>query len=736
MLFRSEASVFNSGNEYLISWVDTKGGDNVYTSSTKDFKHFTSHKSASSSERRNTRVQANIDGQIQTGTVHRVAWSVVDDLVNAHKLAAYKHKQNSERIIDDNSRYPGLKPLQASISFNSDKSKQISDMLMGIFFEDINYAADGGIYAELIQNRGFEYYPGEGKTKDWGHDKAWSIKGKNASFSIKKDNPLHDNNPHYALVDIKTQGASLVNSGFDGIPVKKGDKYDFSLFARNAGSKSKNIKVRITSPEGKVLGETTINGISNKWKQYKSVITVRETVNNASLEIMPLSVGELAVDMVSLFPQKTFKNRKNGMRADLAQTLADMHPRFVRFPGGCVAHGNGLDNMYKWQNTVGPLEARKPQRNLWGYHQSMGLGYYEYFQFCEDLGAAPLPVVPAGVPCQNSSIGGHGQQCGIPMDQMDEYIQEIFDLIEWANGDPKKNKWAKMRADAGHPKPFNLKYLGVGNEDLISEVFEERFKMISAAINAKYPEIEIVGTAGPFYEGSDYVEGWRVATEAGIPYIDEHYYNPPGWFINNQDFYDRYDRSKSKVYLGEYAAHVPNRHVNIETALAEALHLINVERNGDVVALTSYAPLLAKEKFTQWNPDLIYFNNTEVKPTVGYHVQKLFGQNAGETYIPNKISVSDKNPEIGKRIACSAVKDSKSGDIIIKVVNILPVETKVNFDLTSMGIDKDKFDVIHTVLKGTPDDRKALPVETIISPEELTELNLPAYSFTVLRLKN
>jgi len=419
----------------------------------------------------------------------------------------------------------------------------------------------------------------------------------------------------------------------------------------------------------------------------------------------------------------------------LAQILADMKPRFVRFPGGCASHGDGLDNIYRWVNTVGPLEARKPMRNIWNYHQSMGLGFYEYFQFCEDIGAEPLPVLAAGVPCQNSSVGGHGQQGGIPMDQMDEYVEEILNLIEWANGDPKKNKWAKMRAEAGHPKPFNLKYLGIGNEDLITDVFEVRFKMIFDAVKEKYPEITVIGTVGPFYEGSDYEEGWDLATRYEVPIVDEHYYNTPGWFMNNQDYYDRYDRSKkTKVYLGEYATHINGRPSNLQTALCDALHLTNVERNGDVVVMTSYAPLLAKERHTQWNPDLIYFNNKEVKPTVEYFVQKLFSLNSGDEYLSAKLTGRELwNQDIRKRISHSIVRDEETGDVIVKLVNLLPAEVKMDIDLSALGeqIGTAK----RTILTGKDmNDRNARPAEDTIEVNGTrVQQTMPAYSLTILR---
>lgn len=501
------------------------------------------------------------------------------------------------------------------------------------------------------------------------------------------------------------------------------------MFARMQQGKGGKLDIRLVE-DGRIIAQTTMGAPSGQWKKMHAVLTVKESATHAMLEIIPQSPGQYALDMISLFPQKTFKGRKNGLRADLAQTLADMKPRFVRFPGGCVAHGSGLENMYRWKNTIGPLESRVPQRNIWGYHQSAGLGYFEYFQFCEDLGAEPLPVLPAGVPCQNSE---HGQQGGVPMCEMDNYIQEVLDLIEWANGDAK-TEWGRKRAEAGHPKPFNLKYLGIGNEDQITDVFEERFEMIYKAVKEKHPEITVIGTVGPFYEGTDYEEGWKVATRLEVPIVDEHYYVSPGWFIHNQDYYDRYDRNKSKVYLGEYASHLPGRPVNIETALSEALYLTAVERNADIVTMTSYAPLLAKEGHTQWNPDLIYFNNTEVKPTVGYYVQKLYGQNAGDVYLPSRIDISNQQDGVRKRIAASVVRDSMTGDIILKMVNMLPVPVQTDIDLTSLGLTSSQG--ILTVLTGTPDDKLAQPVESVVSVPENYRSELPAYSFTVLRIKD
>ena len=684
-----------------------------------------------------TRVKAKIAGHEETGTVSQVPWSVVDGLTRTYERNQYRNSLYGERPVQDKERFAGLKPIKATVTAQPEETKEISDLLIGIFFEDINYSADGGLYAELIQNRDFEYDPSDREgDKNWNSTHSWKLEGENATFTISTSDPIHPNNPHYAVLKTNQPGAALTNTGFDGIALKAGEKYDFSLFARiPEGSKSGKLLVRLVDADDTVQGETTVTVSSRSWKTYKAVLTAKASADTR-LELRPQSAGEIELDMISLFPQNTFKGRKNGLRPDLAQTLADMHPRFVRFPGGCVAHGDGLKNIYQWKNTIGPLEARKPARNLWGYHQSMGLGYYEYFQFCEDIGAEPLPVLAAGVPCQNSACHGDlrgGQQGGIPMSEMGAYIQDILDLIEWANGDARKTKWGKIRAESGHPKPFNLKYIGIGNEDLITDVFEERFTMIYLAIKEKYPEMIVVGTVGPFNEGTDYVEGWKLADKLGVPMVDEHYYQSPGWFLHNQDFYDKYDRSKkTKVYLGEYATHIPGRRANMETALTEALYLTALERNGDVVHMSSYAPLLAKDGRTQWNPDLIYFNNREVRPTTGYYVQKLYGQNAGDHYIPSQINLDNQDSRVKLRVGSSIVRDSKTGDVIVKLVNLLPVS--IETDVRLPGMDGIQSSATRTVLAGAP-EATPLPVTDTIEAGTSFKQELPAYSFTVIRLK-
>ena len=695
---------------YTLTWLSDPGGT-VFTNTTKDFKTYTETELGLVSNRLDLRTQITLNGETVEGTVTEVEWSVVDNMVKTMQAARYKSAQNNTSPESDAALFAGLKPLQAEIVIDASQSKKISSLLTGVFFEDINYAADGGLYAELVQNRDFEYdlSDKEGRDTAWNHTTAWS-----GTFTLEANNGIHANNPHHAVI----KNNAITNSGFDGIALTAGDKYDFSVFAKGAA-----FSVKLKDASGITLAEAGFKP-GNSWKKYSATLKPGKTVPNAILEIS--TTGQTAVDMVSLFPQKTFKGRKNGLRADLAEAVANLHPRFMRFPGGCVAHGDGIGNIYRWKNTIGPLESRTPMRNLWGYHQSMGLGYFEYFQYCEDMGAEPVPVLAAGVPCQNSGVGGSGQQFGIPMEHMDEYVQDVLDLIEYANSSATST-WGKKRAEAGHPKPFNLKYIGIGNEDLITDVFEERYTMIVNAVRQKYPDIAVIGTVGPFYEGSDYREGWAIADKLKLPLVDEHYYNSPGWFINNQEFYDSYDRSKSKVYLGEYASWGST----IYNALAEALYLTAVERNGDVVSMASYAPLLAREGHTQWNPDLIYFNGNEVKPTVNYYVQQLYGSNPGDKYLQSFVKLSD-NSEANRRFGISAVTDAATGDLIVKLVNVLPVAITPAIELQDIS---PKGMASYTVLSTTPGSKTALPVTSKLSAQAALEKELQPYSFTVIRFK-
>ena len=541
-------------------------------------------------------------------------------------------------------------PISVSVDL-AQPGKPISPDLLGIFFEDINYAADGGLYAELVENRSFEY--SAVVRNDWNPLTSWepvSRGGARGSLKIMDAVPVHPNNPHYIVIDTQQPGGGygLMNSGFDGIVVRKGETYDFSVSARQLFTGARwggsgrlegpsRLVVRLESASGDLLAEEAALQVSGRdWQRVTAAMTAERSDDEARLVLLSSTRGAIAVDVVSLFPRNTFKNRLNGLRADLAQTIADLQPKFVRFPGGCLVHGYGLGNMYRWEGTVGPIEQRRGQPNIWGYHQSGGLGYLEYFQFCEDIGAKPMPVVPAGVCCQNADYQGGTGQRGIPMDDMPAYIQTVLDLIEWANG-PATSKWGEVRASAGHPEPFNLEYLGVGNEDHITPVFRERFQMIFDAVKAKHPEITVIGTVGPGPDGADFVNGWEIADELRVPIVDEHYYRPPQWFWDNLRRYDSYDRQTSKVYVGEYAAHDDGRRTTLRSALAEAAFLTGLERNADVVPFASYAPMLAKRGRTQWNPNLIYFTNTEVVPTINYFVQQLFSLHAGDRYLAARV---------------------------------------------------------------------------------------------------
>ena len=669
----------------------------------------------------------------------RVEWSLIERLQERCAYLDARDRTWSETLLDDGERFAGLQQQSIRLTFDPSDAKPISDELIGVFFEDISYGADGGLYAELVQNRDFEYSPGENRhNREWGPLTAWLLSPPqpDGTLSIDTVRPIHANNPHYAVLTRASSPVALINTGFDGISLKKDEPYDLSLYARLAPGQKNSLKLKISllDNEGNSLAATTLKVNSSDWKKLTAVLRPHATDTNAHLAIEPLGTGTVHLDMVSLFPRHTFKNRKNGLRADLAQAIADIHPKFVRFPGGCVAHGDGLQNMYLWKNTIGPLEARKPMRNIWNYHQTLGLGYYEYFQFCEDIGAQPLPVIPAAVPCQNSSDGGPGQQGGVPMEEMDSFVQDILDLIEWANGDAKTTKWGHVRAQSGHPKPFGLKHIGIGNEDLISDVFRERFTYIYNKVHAAYPDMKICGTVGPFYEGSDYEWGWKLASELDIDMVDEHYYVSPGWMLHNQDYYDHYDRDKPHVYLGEYAAHTRSRQNCMESALCEALHLTNVERNADVVSMTSYAPLLCRDGHANWNPDMIYFDGSSIRLTPGYYVQRMFGTASGDRYVAGRLESPGIQEEVRRRIGFSCVTDSKTGDIILKTVSLLPVPVTAEADLRSLGIGTTTAQSI-TILSGNPKDTQAFPKEQHVDilQGELC-LTLPPYSFCVIRI--
>lgn len=623
--------------------------------------------------------------------------------------------------------------------------KKISSDLFGLFFEDINYSADGGLYAELVQNRSFEYNPTE--RSEWNPFSYWEYISPGFSYgrvSVETSAPVHPNNPHYVVLDVEhvgkevkfvgISGVGLKNSGFDGMVVKEKDQYNFSMFVSQLSKNPISFSISLRTPKGKVLAESKITTSSGEWTKYTASLIPTQSCDTASLFILATTEGKFAIDVVSLFPEKTFKNRPNGLRADLAQMLADMKPGFIRFPGGCLVHGDGLGNMYRWENTIGPIEQRKEQRNIWGYHQTAGLGYFEFFQFCEDIGAKPLPVLPAAVSCQNSGgtwrIGGTGQKA-VPMDEMKDYIQEVLDLIEWANG-PVTSVWGARRAAAGHPASFNLQYVGIGNEDKMTPEFEQRFKMIFDAVKARHPEITVVGTVGPAPDGEDFTKGWKIANDQKVPVVDEHYYTSPEWFISNQKRYNAYPRNATQVYLGEYASW-GNK---LRNAIAEAVYMTSLERNGDVVRMASYAPLLAKKNFTQWKIDMIFFDNTVICPTPNYYVQKMFSANQGDYYFDKVITKDEKD----QLLAASCVQDSKTGDIILKLVNYNETANPMKINLSRFG--KIAAEAEQTVLAGNPDDentftntKNIVPASTVVKIKKSFDYSSPAMSLTVIRIK-
>jgi len=630
--------------------------------------------------------------------------------------------------------------------------KAISPNLVGVFFEDLNYAADGGLYAELIQNRSFEYSAAE--RPEWGPLSFWDFVkrgGGEGSVRVQSVRPIHENNPHYALLTVLRpgEGVGLRNGGFDGIPLKAGEIYEASFWAYQAfmndmwGADNKingrpmPLTLRLESKSGDVVAEAKLQVAGRQWQRLSAKLTPSRDTVDASLVLLAHAKGGIALDMVSLFPAKTFHLRANGLRANLAQAVADIKPKFMRFPGGCLVHGPGIHRYYDWKDSIGPVERRKGHHNSWGYHQTLGLGYFEYFQFCEDIGAMPLPVVSAGVCCQHGGDSPGSGQEGLPLEEMPAYIQDLLDLIEWANG-PATSKWGAQRAAAGHPEPFGLKFLGLGNEDAITPIFKERFKLIRDALQAKRAEIQLIGTAGPFPNGEDYDNGWAFAKELKLRMVDEHYYVSPQWFWENLGRYDAYDRNGPAVYVGEYAAHDTDKSRNtLRAAIAEAAGLASFERNGDVVAFASFAPLFARRNHTQWVPDLIYFTGNEVLLTANYYVQQLFGQNAGDRELEAQWSANPTPPTL----AVCAARDSKSGDVIVKIVNgaNAPAPLKVLIEGLPAG---SVFQVVKTALTGPNADAVNEDGRPPVVKPETTRLALkpsfafkaPANSLTVFRV--
>ena len=531
-------------------------------------------------------------------------------------------------------------PASARAAFTADlrveidkPTVELSPHLYGLFFEDINYGADGGLYAELVQNRSFEYHS---RGAAWLTPlSAWEKierDGATASLSVTDARPLNAHNRHYleiAVAGAASGRAGVANTGFDGIPLDAGARYDFSIHARATDwSGPVSLAVTLELPDGTSAGSLTLEGpdADGDWKKLEGVLTATSSADRARLVVTTAGRGTLALDMVSLFPQDTWRGRKNGLRKDLVQSLADLKPGFLRFPGGCIVHGHGLDNVYRWKDTVGDIAEREPNRNLWGYHQTYGLGYFEYFQLCEDLGALALPVLPVGVSC-----GFRGLEV-VPMDQLQPYIQDALDLVEFANG-PADSRWGSVRARMGRPEPFNLRYLCLGNEEHDNAEVRERFPLFVRALREAHPEIKIIGNSGL----SPSIPLYDLMTRERVYSSDEHYYELPEWFIRHQDRFDSFDRTKPKVFVGEYASWGNT----LFNALAEAAYLTGVERNGDIVDMAAYAPLLARAGNTQWNPNLIYFNQRAVLRTANYHVQRLFSHHKGDAHLAHTLRLEN-----------------------------------------------------------------------------------------------
>ncbi len=518
---------------------------------------------------------------------------------------------------------------QSKITVRPDRvTGQLGD-LYGIFFEDLNHAADGGLYAEMVQNRSFEFCAVDNPS--YHPLMAWEKIEKKYSrmqWWIQDSHPYSRRNPHYLVCEIfeTGMGAGVRNTGFTpGMYLQKGEKYRFSCLAATDGRGELPLRLVLENDEGRNLGQADIV-VSNGtvWNHYEAEITAQETTTAGNLSIYIEAVGRLYLDMVSLFPQKTFMQQRNGLRADIATLLADLKPRFMRFPGGCLVHDGSInaedrDSLYRWKNTIGVLEERPARRNNWGYNQTLGLGYYEYFCFCEEIGAKPLPVLPAG-------YDPHHQR-KVPFDQLDEWIQEALDLISFANDDASA-QWGRIRCELGHPEPFGLEYIGIGNEE-VGEGFFERYPYFHKAIKEKYPDIQIIASSGPFAAGGEYEKGWNCARRNHADLVDEHYYMAPEWFLANHHRYDSFDENGPKVFLGEYASW-GNTWYN---ALTEASYMTGMERNSEKVGLACYAPLLCNVNYINWKPDMIWFDNHQAYGTANYYVQKLFMNHQGDDRI-------------------------------------------------------------------------------------------------------
>ncbi len=605
----------------------------------------------------------------------------------------------------------------------------VQPTMYGLFFEDINYAADGGLYGELIKNRSFEF-----------PDRlmGWEAFG---TFEVKGDGPF-ERCPHY--VELRDPGhgerrSGLTNNGFFGIGLKKGEDYRFSVWAKAPQGDAKIIVQfidRASMGEKQEFSEAKLNITSKEWKRYEIIINSAQTIQKAQLRIYLDGVKTVDLEHISLFPVNTFKQRKNGMRADLAQALADEHPGLLRFPGGCIVEGVDIATRYQWKNTIGPVENRPLNENRWeytfphrfypDYFQSYGLGFFEFFQLSEDIGAEPLPVLNVGMACQFQNW--NKEEAHVAMDQLQPYIQDCLDLIEFANG-PADSQWGKIRAEMGHPEPFNMKFIGVGNEQW-DEFYYKRLEPFVAAIRAKYPDIKIVGTSGPDSEGEMFEKGWAAMKKQKADLVDEHFYRPEEWFLGTPEAkakygnncgglrYENYDRKGPKVFAGEYACHGKGKKWNhYEASILEAGFMTDMERNADVVYMTAYAPLFAHVEGWQWRPDMIWYDNLRMFKSTSYYVQQMYAMNKGTNVLRltmNKQPVAGQEGQDG--LFASAVCDKTTGEVIVKVINTSKTSQPVTLNLE--GLKGDYTAKTITLCHNGMDDENTLDNPNLIKPVE------------------
>ncbi|WP_025143695.1 alpha-L-arabinofuranosidase C-terminal domain-containing protein [Pedobacter jeongneungensis] len=558
---------------------------------------------------------------------------------------------------------------------------KVQPNMWGVFFEDINFGADGGIYAELIKNRSFEF------TKPL---MGWSIQRKKANegeILIVNRKEVNTANPRYLQINNENGTFGITNEGFKGIGVKKGLRYDFSVMYRQK-SPGVTLHLQLLSANNKVIGEGNLvpEQSGGDWKKQSASFIATETDPKAKFAIVFEGKGQIDLDMLSLFPSDTWKGRKQGLRADMVQLLADMKPGFIRFPGGCIVEGTDLANRYQWKKTIGPIEDRQLIINRWNtefayrsapdYYQSFGLGFFEYFQLAEDIGSDALPILNCGMACQFNTAEVAA------LDELDPYVQDALDLIEFANGDVN-TKWGKMRADLGHPKPFNLKMMGIGNENWGPQ-YLERLAIFTKAIKAKYPDFKLINSSGTDPEGDRFNLLNTSLRENKADFIDEHYYRPADWFLKNASRYDNYPRNESKVFVGEYAVHADKNFIgsnrnNWQSALASAAFMTGLERNADVVQMASYAPLFAHIDAWQWAPDMIWVDNLNVYGTPDYYVQKLFATNKGTDVV--SITLDDKNIIGQDGLYASSVLDKNKKELIIKIANNTDKSQSIDFEI-------------------------------------------------------